>query len=120
MTDRRSASERDEGKRPTAGRVTQHGERGRLTWGRPGPRARATRHLFDGWAQVSERVRSAEHLALFLDFDGTLAPFRTRPEQVRLSDGARRALQRLLRHPQLTVFVLSGRRRADVEDRVGV
>jgi len=69
---------------------------------------------------VSARVRSAEHLALFLDFDGTLAPFRRRPEHVRLSDGTRRVLQRLVRHPQLRVFVLSGRRRADVENRVGV
>jgi trehalose-phosphatase len=84
------------------------------------PKESATRHLFDDWAQVSERVRSAKHLALFLDFDGTLAPFRMRPEEVRLSDGTRRALQRLLRHLQLRVFVLSGRRRADVRDRVGV
>ena len=120
MTDHRSISNRDGGKRSTAGRVTQHGERGRVTGGTPGPREKAPRHLFDGWTHVSERVRSAEHLALFLDFDGTLTPFRLRPEQVRLSEGACRALERLLRHPQLTVFVLSGRRRADVEDRVAV
>jgi len=106
MTDHRSGSKKD--------------GRERLVRDRPGPSHRAPRHLIDGWPQVSERVRSAEHLALFLDFDGTLAPFRRRPEQVRLSDDTRRVLQRLVRYPQLRVFVLSGRRRADVQDRVGV
>jgi trehalose-phosphatase len=77
-------------------------------------------HLFHRWPQVSERVRLADRVALFLDFDGTLAPFRIRAEQVRLSDGTRRALRRLVRNPRVNVFVLSGRRRADVENRVGV
>jgi trehalose 6-phosphate phosphatase len=120
MTDQRSGLKRGGAERSTAGRDPQYGKRERLARGRVGPSDRVPKHLFDGWAQVSERIRSAEHLALFLDFDGTLAPFRLRPEEVRLSDGTRRALQRLVRHPQLRVFVLSGRRRADVKDRVGV
>jgi trehalose 6-phosphate phosphatase len=120
MTDHRSLVRRDGGKHPTRGWRAQHGEHGQLAQGKPGPSQRASRHLFDGWAKVSEHVRSADHLALFLDFDGTLAPFRKRPEEVRLSDGTRHVLQRLVRHPQVRVFVLSGRRRADVQDRVGV
>jgi trehalose-phosphatase len=120
MTDHRSGSKYDGGGRPAAAQDAQPRERKRLARARLGLNESATRHLFDGWEQVSERVRSAEHLALFLDFDGTLAPFRMRPEEVRLSDGTRRALQRLVRHPRLRVFVLSGRRRADVQGRVGV
>jgi trehalose 6-phosphate phosphatase len=77
-------------------------------------------NLLDCWLQVSGRVRSAKRVALFLDFDGTLAPFRKRPEQVRMSDRTRRALRRLVREPRVRVFVLSGRRRADVKDRVRV
>jgi trehalose-phosphatase len=119
MTGRRSGSKCDGGERLTAAPERQQSERRQRAPGAP-PNENATRHLFDRWAQVSERVRSAEQLALFLDFDGTLAPFRLRPEEVRLSDGTRRALQRLVRHPQLRVFVISGRRRADVQDRVGV
>ena len=80
----------------------------------------STRHLFDCWATVSERVRSAQHLALFLDFDGTLAPFRLQPAAVSLSDSTRRALRRVARHPRVAVYVLSGRLRADVENRVRV
>jgi trehalose-phosphatase len=120
MADHRSGSKCDVGERSTASPDTQHNERRRLARRGLERNESATRHLFDSWGQVSQRVRSAEHLALFLDFDGTLAPFRRRPEQVRLSDGTRRALQRLVRYPQLRVFVLSGRRRADVQDRAGV
>ena len=82
--------------------------------------AHRTQHLFDCWAQVSERLRSAKRLALFLDFDGTLAPFRVRPEAVSLSDSTRRALRRLVRQPRVRLFILSGRRRADVKNRVRV
>jgi len=77
-------------------------------------------HLFDCWSQVAERVRSADRLALFLDFDGTLASFRTRPEEVTLSDSTRRVLTRLGCHLQVRLFILSGRRLADLENRVGV
>jgi trehalose 6-phosphate phosphatase len=85
------------------------------------PTARhSTQHLFDCWAKVSERIRSAEHVALFLDFDGTLAPFRVRPDAVSLSDSTRNALRRLVRYPQVRLFILSERRRADVERRVQV
>jgi trehalose 6-phosphate phosphatase len=79
-----------------------------------------TQHLFDCWACVAERVRSAEYLALFLDFDGTLVPFRVRPQAVSLSGSTRRVLRRLVRYPQVRLFVLSGRRRADVQNRVRV
>ncbi len=81
---------------------------------------RSPRHLFECWEQVSERIRAAEHLTLFLDFDGTLAPFRLRPETVWLSDSTRRVLRRLTCYPQVRLFILSGRRRADLESRVRV
>ncbi len=81
---------------------------------------RNPKHLFDHWPMVVEAVRSAGSVALFLDFDGTLTPFRERPDQVRLSEGTRRALAGLARDPRVDVLVLSGRRRADVKRRVGI
>lgn len=59
-------------------------------------------------------------MVLFLDFDGTLAPIRERPEDVWLDSSVRRALRRLVRKSLLTVYVISGRRQADVRRRVGV
>jgi trehalose 6-phosphate phosphatase len=81
---------------------------------------RKPKYLFDYWPAVTKSVRSAARLALFLDFDGTLAPFRRRPEQVRMSKGTRRALERLVRNPRMEICVVSGRRRADVQKRVRV
>jgi trehalose 6-phosphate phosphatase len=77
-------------------------------------------HLFECWPEIARRLRPAASVAVFLDFDGTLARFRKRPEQVRLSARTRRALQRLVRRPRAHAFVLSGRRRADVQKLVAV
>jgi len=78
------------------------------------------KHLFESWHVITKAARSARRLALFLDFDGTLTPFRKRPEQVRMSRRTRLALERLARDPRMEICVLSGRRRADVQKRVAV
>jgi trehalose-phosphatase len=77
-------------------------------------------HLFDTWREVRERLRSARHLAVFLDFDGSLVPLRARPDQVWLDASGRRLLRRLARHPRVTLVLISGRRRADLRKRVNV
>lgn len=79
---------------------------------------RRVRHLFDYWTRLAERFRWAKKLALFLDFDGTLVAFQTRPQAVRLDPATRRILARLAKHPRLKVFIISGRRYADVRKRV--
>jgi trehalose 6-phosphate phosphatase len=71
-------------------------------------------HLFDRWSEVKRMVEAAERVRVFLDFDGTLAPICARPEQVRLSDGTRRALERLARYRHVSVAIVSGRRRGDL------
>ena len=76
------------------------------------------RHLLGCWPEIATRLRNAGAIALFLDFDGTLAPFRPRPEEVRLPPSTRQVLQRLVRRPSLRVWVISGRRRADVRGRI--
>jgi trehalose 6-phosphate phosphatase len=77
-------------------------------------------HLFDHWEEFSRRVHDTNQIQLLLDFDGTLANFRVRPEQVRLSANARRALTRLVRHRSLRVAIVSGRRRAALRRQVQV
>ncbi len=77
-------------------------------------------HLLACWAQVARKLRSAERLALFLDFDGTLVPLRERPEQVRLDDTTRRVLRCLAGHRRVTVWIISGRRWVDLRRRVPV
>ena len=90
---------------------------------RDGERSRTVRvppHLFARWGDFRDRMAAAKHLALVLDFDGTLVPIRRRPTQARLAGGTRRVLERLARRPRLNVFLVSGRRLADLRRRAGV
>lgn len=78
-----------------------------------------TRHLFTQWSTVVRRMKGASRLAIFTDFDGTLAPIRRRASQARLSQRVRQALERLTADGHL-VAVISGRPLSDLEERVGI
>jgi len=78
------------------------------------------RHLFDYWRQIAFRLRAAGTVALFLDFDGTLARLRMRPDEVRLNDSTRHAIKRLARNPRFHIWLISGRRLADVRNRTRI
>ena len=77
-------------------------------------------HLLEVWPAVRQHLRTATDVALFLDFDGTLAPIRRRPEEVKLDLETRQVLQRLLEKPRLKLWIISGRGRADLRRRVGL
>ncbi len=72
------------------------------------------------WQEVARRLAAAPAVALFTDFDGTLAPISRRHHAVPLPVAARRALQRLRRLPRVRVGVVSGRALADLRRRVGI
>ncbi len=72
------------------------------------------------WARVAAQVRSANRVVLFLDFDGTLVDIVPLPNLVRVKPAARRLLRRLARHPRVTVVMISGRRRFELQRHVGI
>ena len=79
------------------------------------------RHLFDCWPQVLRSIHSAKRLALFIDFDGTLVALRRRTSDVKPLDlPSRRVLRSLVRHKRLTLYVISGRRLAEIHKLVPV
>src|SRR5712671_456509 len=78
------------------------------------------RHLLDNWRHIGPRLRAAETVALFLDFDGTLAPVRARPEHAALDGATRRVLRQLVHCPRVRVCVISGRMLDDIRSRVRV
>lgn len=77
-------------------------------------------HLFQAWPQVSHRLREAERWLLFLDFDGTLAPFTSTPQAARLERGVRPVLGRLAKNPRARVYILSGRPLSFLQRRAGI
>ncbi len=81
---------------------------------------RSAPRLAQHWPAVEARIARSRHLALFFDFDGTLAPFARRPEQVRVAPQIRRVLGRLARRSGVRVFVISGRRRANLRRHLAI
>lgn len=69
---------------------------------------------------VKEILRMAEgrSLAVFLDYDGTLAPIVEDPQKALMSDSMRSVLSRLA--ARYTLAVISGRDLKDVREKVGV
>jgi alpha,alpha-trehalase len=67
--------------------------------------------------QITQHFKNS-HLALFLDYDGTLSPIVKRPEDAVLSAEMRSLLQQLA--DQITVAVISGRDLADVKQKVNL
>jgi len=66
----------------------------------------------------SRRRKAGRFPAVFLDFDGTLAPIAARPEQARLPSEMRRLLTRLSR--RAPVVIVSGRSLPDLRSRIGL
>lgn len=65
--------------------------------------------LWTRWPSIRRRLGAADRLALFLDYDGTLAPIAGHPAQARLPEGVRVLLRRLAAEPGVMVSVVSGR-----------
>jgi trehalose 6-phosphate phosphatase len=84
----------------------------------PGPLK--TPHLFAQWDSIAQRIRQKKRLALFLDFDGTLVRIAPMPNAVHLEDGTRRVLQKLAGHRNVTMAVISGRQRAELQRYIGL
>ena len=69
------------------------------------------------WNQVVERLADRE-VALFLDYDGTLTPIVSRPEDAVLSPERRDVLRHVAE--TFTTAIISGRGRDDVQELVGL
>ncbi|MFO0890497.1 MAG: trehalose-phosphatase [Isosphaeraceae bacterium] len=76
--------------------------------------------LLDRLPHLGDRIDRARSIFLGLDFDGTLAPICSRPEDVVLPDAVREALRRLAGRPNVTVMIVSGRGLTDLIARVGL
>jgi trehalose 6-phosphate phosphatase len=76
--------------------------------------------LWDHLEALVQRCRTHERCALFLDFDGTLAPIVEDPAAARMPPATHHTLTTLAQHPRYHVSVVSGRALADLRTRVGV
>jgi len=76
--------------------------------------------LMQSLPEVDERIREADRLALFLDFDGTLAPIVEDPAAARMSGDVWEALRNVARQDGIVTTIISGRAVEDVYSKVRV
>lgn len=69
---------------------------------------------------IDRQLGEADGLLVALDFDGTLAPIMDDPDAPEITRANRRAVERLVDHPDTLVAVVSGRQLADLRPRVGI
>ena len=67
------------------------------------------KHLFQSWQAFSAACRTASHILLLADYDGTLATIVGRPADAVLSASVRQKLKDLARKSEISVGVISGR-----------
>jgi len=77
-------------------------------------------YLFDAWNKVGRRFKSAEHVLLLSDYDGTLTDIVEKPELAMLSIETKNILRKLSRNRHYTAGIISGRALADLRQRVGI
>lgn len=77
-------------------------------------------YLFRSWESFSADIRAASHILLLSDYDGTLTPIVSRPDEAVLSPEARDKLRALAAKPTFSVGIISGRSLSEVKSLVGV
>jgi trehalose-phosphatase len=77
-------------------------------------------YLLDVWNDIARRLKSAQHVPLLSDYDGTLTPIVEKPELALLPPETRKLLRALAKNRHYTIGVISGRALADLKSKVGV
>ncbi len=71
--------------------------------------------LRSSWPFIRKKLQQADELVLFLDYDGTVTPICSHPDQAKLSPQARDLLEQVVRQPWIWVALVSGRALKDLK-----
>ena len=77
-------------------------------------------HLFQSWESFSSDIRAASRILLLSDYDGTLTPIVSRPEEAILSPEVREKLRALAEKPAFSVGIITGRMLSEVKALVRI
>ncbi len=81
---------------------------------------KSARPLMEHLPEIATALRSAPHIVLFLDFDGTLAPIVEDPGRAQMPEGTREALRHFASRSRISLAIISGRAMDDLRTRVGL
>lgn len=77
------------------------------------------RYLLNDWESIVSRIGDS-HIALFVDFDGTLAPIAPTPDEAYLPRHTKSILVRLAASSRCSLAIVSGRQLEDLKSKVGI
>lgn len=77
-------------------------------------------HLFQSWESFSSDINAAAHILLLADYDGTITPIVSRPEEAILSPEVREKIHALAEIPAFSVGIISGRPLTEIKAMVGI
>ena len=78
------------------------------------------KYLFEEIKEVEKKVQSAEKVFLFLDYDGTLVPIKSRPELAVFPAPTRKLIKKLSSLPKIYLAIVTGRSFKEIKDLIDV
>ncbi len=77
-------------------------------------------HLFQSWQAFAADCKAAPHILFLSDYDGTLTPIVSRPEDALISSQVRDKLSALARKPDITIGIITGRSLSEIKSMVTI
>jgi trehalose-phosphatase len=77
-------------------------------------------YLFDRIEKILAQLKSTKSIFFFFDYDGTLTPIVSHPEQAILSEETKALLLALKKNPKFLLAIVSGRSLKDIRKLVGL
>lgn len=78
------------------------------------------RYLFSHKERIFLKIKKSRGVFLFLDYDGTLTPIVSRPEDAKISAQVKKLVGNLNSYPWLRAAIISGRSLSDVKKMAGI
>ncbi|MBU1006196.1 MAG: trehalose-phosphatase [Candidatus Omnitrophica bacterium] len=78
------------------------------------------KYLFKDWGRFYSNIKRAPGVFLFLDYDGTLTPIVSRPEDARLPNAVKTLIKQLQKDHRFNIAIISGRSLKDIKKMVSI
>ncbi len=78
------------------------------------------KHLFEHWEDIQTQIQKANPLFLLFDYDGTLTPIVSQPDDAHCPLEVKEILKRLRDLPNVYLAIVSGRSLQDLKKRLGI
>ena len=76
------------------------------------------RHLFSNRSNAFLRIQNSPRVFLFFDYDGTLTPIVSTPEEAKFPRRIKNLINKLKNHPKFTIAIISGRSLKNIKKMV--